>query len=87
MHSSFSNLFWSIDIDSGVVCSEDLPYRFKFRVTKCKESGEACKLNASYHMDYDNIYLHKNNDEIDLMMRIAGKAFLDAVNNIPLNHN
>jgi len=79
-NSALSNHVWSVDIESGIVSCEDLPYRFKFTVREYTEEGEACKLSSNYHMKSRNIYLHKENDEVYLMMRLAGKAFLDAVN-------
>ena len=71
---------WEVDIDSGIVSSENLPYHFEFRVTDYKENGEAYQLDSSYHMDSENIYLHKNNDEIYINMRIAGRVFMNEIN-------
>jgi len=80
MNSDFPRPQWHVDLENNIVDCDDLPYHFEFRVTEYKDNGEAYKIDGERHMDFNNIHLHLNNDEIYLNMRLAGRAYLNAVN-------
>jgi len=80
MNPDLPSYKWEIDLENNIVDCKDLPYHFEFHVTEYKETGEAYRIDGTRHMDFNNIHLHLNNDEIYLNMRLASRAYLDEFN-------
>ena len=74
-------IVWLVDTDSALVRSEALPYQFHFSQAKCKEDGRAYTANVHHNIsDHEMNILAHSDDDIYIIMRLAGKAFFNAMN-------